>query len=114
MTATVPDEHGESLETAAEDRFDSRPQAERKTVEAGLQTLGYLEQPDKPHEQLLWVVNRVGLLLGFIGLVTIGVGIFGPRMASFAGFGLTLGGLSLLVVEAALDQQSESLMETIA
>jgi len=35
-------------------------------------------------------------------------------MASFAGFGLTLGGLSLLVVEAALDQQSESLMETIA
>lgn len=114
LTATVPEEHGDWLDKAEEDRFDSRTHAERKAVEEGLRRLGYLDEPDQPHEQLLWVVNRVGLGLGFIGLIAVGIGVFGPRVSSVVGFGLTLGGFILLLVEAALDEQSESLMETIA
>lgn len=114
LTATVPEEHGECLERATDDRFDSRPHAERKAVEEGLRRWGYLEEPDQPHKQLLWVVNRVGLGLGFVGLAALGIGVFGPRISSLVGFALTLGGFVLLLVEAALDRQTESMMETIA
>jgi len=37
----------------------------------------------------------------------VGFGIFGPRVSSIVGFGITLGGLLLLVVEAALDENTD-------
>jgi hypothetical protein len=109
LTATVGEDPADALDKAEEESFGSRTQAEREALKRGLQEMGYLDRPDEAHEQLLWVVNKVGLGLGFVGLLAIGVGIFGPRLASFVGFGVTLGGMLLLVVEAVLEEHTDSL-----
>ncbi len=75
LTATVPSNVGEALDKAEEESFDSRTRAEREAVKRGLQDMGHLEAPEEPHQKLLWVVNRVGLGLGLVGLLAVGFGI---------------------------------------
>jgi len=109
LRATLDDKQAGALDKAEQDRFDDRTHAERQLVERGLQDLGYLETPDTPHREFLWVVNRAGLGLGAVGLMAIGVGIFGPRIASVIGYGVTLTGFLLLLTASWLDTHTDRL-----
>lgn len=91
------------------DEMDSRADAERKVIDKGLEALGFIDRPTEAHELLLWHVHRIGLVLGFAGLVMVGYGVFGPRTFSLVGYGVTLGGFLLVAVESLLDWHADSL-----
>ena len=110
LRARVDPSHAERIDTLAREQSEGeRTEAERKAIEEGLRSLGYLERPVERHELLLWYVRRVGIGLGFLGLVSMGFGVFGARVFSLVGFGLALGGFLLVAVEEFLDEYSGQL-----
>lgn len=103
LRARLDAKQDDSLSSIKSEKSVSRAEAERIVIEEGLESLGYLEKPTEPHEILLYYVERMGLVLGFVGLIMIGYGVFGPRSWSFIGFGITLGGFLLVAVKTFLD-----------
>lgn len=104
LRAKVPPSHSECITTFAEDRFGgSETEAERALIKEGLAAEGYLERPTDRAELFLWYVRRIGLILGFVGLISIGYGVFGSRLFSIIGFGLTLGGFLMVALTDGLD-----------
>lgn len=109
LRASIKESHDEYLSDLEEQRDATRAQVEREVMEEGLAALGYIEQPTAPHEVLLWYVRRIGIGLGFVGLAGLGIGVFGPRVASLVGFGLALGAFLLIAVAEALDEYAGDL-----
>lgn len=109
LRARLPPSHAKHIESIAEDEFDgAEAEAERQVVKEGLESLGYVDPPTDPHEVLLYHVRRIGLLLGFVGLIAIGYGIFGPRTYSLIGLGMTIIGFLLIALEETLGHFTES------
>lgn len=108
LRATVDPAQDEHLSSLEDERDLKRTEAERLVVEEGLESLGYVERPTQAHELLLWYVRRIGLILGFAGLILLGYGIFGPRTYSFMGFGITLSGFLLVLLEGLLDAYTQA------
>lgn len=111
LRARVKPSEAEYLDSIATTLDEDRAEAERKVIEEGFAALGYIDRPTKPHELLLWYVRRIGLVLGFVGLILMGYGVFGPRLFSLIGFGITLSGFLLVALEGFLDAYSESSQE---
>ena len=102
LRATMESKYIELIDSLADERGESRLDAERAAVKEGLRSLGHLERPTAPHELYLFYINRIGLVLGFCGLIMIGYGIFGLRLWSYIGFGLTVMGFLLVALAEAL------------
>lgn len=96
LRARVPDTHVEQIRTIAGDRQIAETEAERVVVREGLASLGYIEKPTDAGEMLLHYARKIGSLLGLVGLILIGYGIFGVPMARFVGFGLVLSGVAAM------------------
>lgn len=108
LSARVGDSRDELLSEVAEERDgDTRADVEREALEEGLAALGYIERPTEPHVRLLWYVRRIGVLLGFVGLAALGYGVFGPRLSSLVGFGLTMGAFLLIAVAEGLSAYTD-------
>lgn len=71
-------------------------EAERVVVREGLASLGYVEKPVEMADVLLRYARMGGSVLGFVGLILIGYGLFGPASFRFIGFGLLLAGFGLI------------------
>lgn len=99
LTARLRPSMAEQIESFAEDHDLDDPEAERELVQEGLESYGYLDRPTDPAELLLWYLRRIGLLLGLVGLIMIGYGVFGPRSWGVIGFGLLLGGFLFVALE---------------
>lgn len=95
----VRPDYADSIERFAEDEGMDEPDAQRKIIEEGLASLGYVDRPTARHELLLWYARKIGLLLGFVGLILIGYGIFGARLFSIVGFAVLLSGFVFLSTE---------------
>lgn len=104
LRARVKEPEADSIEEIKEERDIDRTDAERIVFREGLESLGYSERPTEAHEVLLYYTERIGLTLGFVGLIMIGYGVFGPRLWSLIGFGITLGGFLLVAVQAFLSK----------
>jgi len=102
LRARLDEPHAECVKTLKQERDIERADAERIVVREGLESLGYTEKPTEAHEMLLFYTERIGLVLGFVGLIMIGYGVFGPRLWSVIGFGITLGGFLLVAVQTFL------------
>jgi len=113
LRASIDDSHDDYLEEIVDQRDTSRPEAERTVVKEGLVSLGYIPKPTEAHELLLYYVRRIGLTLGFGGLAVMGYGVFGSRIFSLIGFGLTLGGFLLVALEEFLDFHSDQMDLTV-
>lgn len=100
LRARVQPSHAEHIDHLAEHEFDGvQVEAERRIVKEGLVSLGYIERPTEARELFLWYLRRIGLMLGFVGLILMGYGIFGARLFSILGFGLLLGGFLFVALE---------------
>lgn len=104
LRARVKEPEADSIEEIKEKRDIERTDAERIVFREGLESLGYAQKPTESHEILLYYTERIGLVLGFVGLIMIGYGVFGPRLWSVVGFGITLGGFLLVAVQAFLSE----------
>lgn len=104
LRARVKESEADSIENIKEEHDIERTDAERIVLRQGLESLGYTEKPAEAHEILLYYTERIGLVLGFVGLIMIGYGVFGPRLWSVIGFGITLGGFLLVAVQAFLSE----------
>lgn len=107
LRARIEASHAEHIDEISEDRDITETEAERVVFREGLESMGYVERPTAPHELFLWYVRRIGLVLGLVGLISIGYGIFGSRLFSLIGFGLTLIGFLLVAVADALETLTE-------
>jgi hypothetical protein len=107
LTARVQPSHADRISSVAEDREIPETEAERVVVREGLASLGYVEKPSEDSELLLYYVRRIGLVLGFVGLILVGYGIFGPRVFSVIGFGLVLAGFVGVALEEFLRQYGD-------
>lgn len=96
LRARVPPEHVDLIGQVSNDRDISETEAERVVVREGLAALGYVSQPVEPAEVLLKYARKSGSVLGFVGLILIGYGLFGPAVFRFTGFGLVLSGFGLI------------------
>jgi len=108
LRARVKEPEAESIEEIQDEKDIERTEAERMVFREGLHSLGYSERPTEAHEMLLYYTERIGLTMGFVGLIMIGYGVFGPRMWSVSGFGITLGGFLLVAVQAFLGEYVDS------
>lgn len=109
LRATIDDDHREHIETIAAKEDVAEPEAERIVVKEGLASLGFIERPTDAHDLFLWYARRMGLTLGFTGLVCMGYGVFAPRIWSVIGFGLLLTGfLSIAVVDGVSEYNREN------
>lgn len=100
LRATIDEDHREHIETIADAENVDGTEAERIVVKEGLASLGFIERPTDGHELFLWYTRRMGLTLGFTGLVCMGYGVFAPRIWSVIGFGLLVTGfLSVAIVD---------------
>lgn len=97
LTAHVPGSVGDQIQEVADDEEVEKTEAERIVVREGLKSLGYVEQPKTPAETVLYHTKRIGYVLGFVGLILIGYGIFGTMLFRWWGFGLTLVGLGMIM-----------------
>lgn len=102
LSARVRPSSQEALEQLATDRDMELPDAERAAIREGLESYGYTEKPLNGADVLLYYVRRIGILLGFVGLIVIGYGIFGSRLFSYAGFGLVFVGFVMVALEGFL------------
>lgn len=103
LRARVQPSHADHISEIAEDRFDGeQTEAERYVVKEGLESLGYEDRPTDAAELLLYYLRRIGLMLGLVGLIMMGYGVFGPRSWGIIGFGLLLGGFLFLFLEEGL------------
>lgn len=100
LRARIQPSHAEHIEDYADAQgFEKRVDAEREIVKTGLEAIGYIDRPTEGHEVFLWYVRRIGLVLGFVGLIVMGYGVFGPRINSIVGFGLLLTGFLFVALE---------------
>lgn len=67
-----------------------RTEAERKVFEAGLEALGYVERPRDAATLFLWYARQIGYVLGLVGLILIGYGIFWGQLVQVIGLGLLI------------------------
>lgn len=103
LRARVAPSHAEHISEIAEDRFDGEhTEAERLVVKEGLESLGYEDRPTEASELMLYYLRRIGLVLGFVGLIMMGYGVFGPRSWGVVGFGLLMAGFLFLALEEGL------------
>jgi len=96
LSAIVPTHHINQLRTYADDHNINVTDAEREIIKQGLAANGYLETPTTPTELLTHYTRITGNILGFVGLIMIGYGIFGATLFSYIGFGLVLTGFSAI------------------
>lgn len=103
LRARVNPSHAEHIGEIANDRFDGQEtEAERFVVKHGLEALGYEQRPTEASEVMLFYLRQIGLLLGLVGLICIGFGVFWPRVWSIIGFGLLLGGFLFIALQEGL------------
>lgn len=103
LRARVAPSHADHISTIANDRFNGeKSEAERYVVREGLESLGYEDRPTEAAELMLYYLRRIGLILGFVGLILMGYGVFGPRSWGVIGFGLLMGGFLFLALEEGL------------
>lgn len=108
LRGRVDPPHATRIEQVAEDHDEGRSDAERRVVDEGLKSMGYLERPTSRHELLLWYVRRIGYGLGFIGFAGMGFGTFHARVFALIGFALTLNGFLLVAVSDFLDTYTDT------
>jgi len=96
LRARVSESKLQRIQTLAEDREIKETDAERAVVRAGLQRLGYLDEPVDPQERFLSIARKSGNLLGLVGLIVIGYGLFGSFAFRLLGFGLLLVGFGTI------------------
>lgn len=96
LRARVPDAHVELIREVSIDRDITETEAERVVVREGLTALGYVERPIEPGDVLLRYARKSGSVLGFVGLILVGYGLFGAASFRFLGFGLLLAGFGLI------------------
>jgi hypothetical protein len=96
LRARVPNSHADLIEQVSKDRGIQETDAERIVVRNGLAAMGYVETPTAPSEQLLTYARRGGNVLGLVGLIFIGYGLFGAAAFRFIGFGLVLAGFGMI------------------
>lgn len=94
LRARVSDRRIEQIGSVATDRDISESEAERVLVREGLASLGYIDRPIDAEELLLYYARRIGTVLGFVGLILVGYGIFGSAAFRYMGFGLLLVGFA--------------------
>lgn len=104
LSARVPGSHAEKITQMSNDLDIAEPDAERKLIKEGLASMGYVNKPHESFELLLYYLRRIGLVLGIVGLILIGYGIFGPRQWSFAGYALVLTGFLGVALEGFLHE----------
>ena len=96
LRARVPASHVEKIQQLSRDRAITETDAERAVVREGLTALGYVDEPVDPGEIALSYARKSGSVLGFVGLIMIGYGLFGTAIFRFVGFGLILAGFGLI------------------
>lgn len=96
LRARVPEAHVKLIERVSQDRGIGETDAERIVVREGLAAMGYVEVPVRIEDQLLTYARRGGSVLGFVGLILIGYGLFSSATFRLVGFGLVVAGFGLI------------------
>lgn len=100
LRARISDRDADGIDDLSDDRDISNTDAERAVVREGLVGLGYVTDgrtdAEKHSQQLLRYARLGGSVLGFVGLILIGYGLFGAAAFRFTGFGLLLAGFGLI------------------
>ena len=92
LRARVPESHVEQIRQVSKDRDIAETEAERVVVREGLTSLGRIERPAETSKLVVYYAKQIGMILGFVGLILVGLGIFGSNLFSYIGFGLLLAG----------------------
>lgn len=104
LSARIRTDIDDGIQALGDDHDMVTAEAERTAVKAGLHTLGYYDipEPQNPADRLRYWVNWIGMVLGFVGLILTGYGIFGSLIFRVMGFGVLLIGVLLIATQALL------------
>jgi len=96
LTASLRGDDAEKIGQVEEDLDMERPDAERRLVREGLTRLGYKDDDENPEDVLAEYARKIGSVLGLVGIVMLGYGVFGLPEFRYIGYGLVLSGFGLI------------------
>lgn len=111
LQARIQPSHAECITDIATQRDIAETEVEREVVREGLAAMGYVSRPTNGLDLFEWYLRRIGLVLGVVGIIMMGFGVFWPRIYSLLGFSLLIGGFLFVALEEllkTLDQRREA------
>lgn len=98
-SAKVPEDVDERLSQLEEDYDLNKSDAQKRALEEGLRALGYYPNSTRPETKLRHVLRSVSTVLGFSGLLLIGLTLFTSAELRFIGFLLVVAALLVRGIE---------------